>query len=143
MACIFCDGKLEKYFIKKFNYWNVYLNENQSFLGRVYVALSRHGPESTNELTKDEWDEFKIVLDKLTKAFKSLYTFDLMNYAVLQNKDRHHFHMHLVPRYSSVRTFYGTEFKDESWGKPPFPAPKSQFDEKLLTKIKEDIKKLI
>ena len=55
MECIFCDGKLEKYLIKKFEYWQVYLNPNQYYLGRVYITLNRHGPESTIELTDEEW----------------------------------------------------------------------------------------
>ena len=139
--CIFCDGDLEKYFVKKFEYWNVYLNPNQYHLGRVYVALNRHGPESTLELTDQEWQEFKEVIDKVTKVLKSLYKYDLMNYATLQNVDRNHFHMHLIPRYIDARIVYGEEFRDELWSKPPFPTPKKEFDEKLLIKIKEDIQK--
>jgi len=141
MGCIFCDGKLEKYLIKKFDYWTVYLNENQYYLGRVYVTLNRHGPESTTELTDQEWQEFKRVIDKITKVLKYLYKYDLMNYATLQNVDRNHFHMHLIPRYIDARIVYGEEFKDELWGKPPFPAPKKEVSEKLLMNIKEGIQK--
>lgn len=141
MKCIFCNGKLEKYFIKKFNYWIVYLNPNQYYLGRVYIALNRHSPESTIELSDKEWNEFKQVIDKITKVLKSLYKYDLMNYAVLQNWVRKHFHMHLIPRYVDSKIVYEKEFKDELWGNPPFPTPKKEFDEKLLIKIKEAIQK--
>ena len=64
-----------------------------------------------------------------------------MSYLVLQNKDRNHFHMHLIPRYIDARIIYGEEFKDELWGKPPIPTPQKEFDEKLLINIKEDIQK--
>ena len=140
-TCIFCDGNLEKYIIKKFEYWNVYLNPDQYYIGRVYVALNRHGPESTNELKNEEWQELKEVIDKVTKVQSSLYKHDLMNYAILQNKDRNHFHVHLIPRYIDSRIVYGEEFKDEFWGKPPFGYNKKEFSEGLLMKIKEDIKK--
>ena len=140
-TCIFCDGNLEKLFIKKFEYWGVYLNPDQYYVGRVYVALNRHGPESTNELTNEEWQELKEIIDKVTKILSSLYKYDLMNYATLQNKDRNHFHVHLVPRYIEARIVHGEEFKDELWGKSPFGYEKREFSEKLLQKIKEDIQK--
>jgi len=140
-TCIFCDGELEKYIIKKFEYWIVYLNPDQYYVGRIYIALSRHGPESTIELKKEEWQELKEIIDKVTKVQSSLYKHDLMNYATLQNKDRNHFHVHLIPRYIDSRIVYGEEFKDEFWGKPPFGYNKKEFSESLLMKIKEDIKK--
>ncbi|AJF63035.1 MAG: hypothetical protein QT11_C0001G0907 [archaeon GW2011_AR20] len=140
--CIFCEGKLEKYLIKKFEHWIVYLNPQQYYLGRVYVVLNRHEPENTFELTDEEWKEFKEVIDKVTKVLKSLYKYDLMNYLTLQNKDRNHFYMHLIPRYKDIRIVNGgEEFKDELWGNPPFPSPKKEVEEKLLQKIKEDIQK--
>ena len=75
--CRFCDGELEKFLIKKFNYWTVYLHPNQGYLGRVYVILNRHGPEDTISLTEEEWIEFKTVLDKVVNVLKSLYNPDL------------------------------------------------------------------
>ena len=81
-ACIFCDGKLEKYFIKKFEYWNVYLCEDQNYLGRTYIALNRHGPETIQELTNEEWIEFRDVIDKVSKVLHNLYKYDFINYLV-------------------------------------------------------------
>lgn len=142
--CIFCDGKLEKFLIKKFNYWTVYLNEDQYYLGRIYVALNRHGPEDTVNLTDEEWKELKLVNDSLTKILKSLYDYDLISYLTLQNKDRNHFHVHIIPRYKDKREFYGREFEDKLWGKAPIPTPKKEeLGEEILIKIKEDIKKLL
>ncbi len=140
-TCIFCDGNIEKNIIKKFEYWNVYLYPNQCYLGRVYIALNKHGPESILELDDREWHEFKIVIDKVAKALKTLYNYDLMNYIILQNKDRNHFHMQLIPRYIDARILHGEEFKDELWGKSPIPTPQKEFSEKILMKIKDDIKK--
>ncbi len=111
--CIFCDGELEKFSIKRFNYWTVYLNKDQYYLGRVYVALNRHGPEDTVNLTKEEWEELKLVNDNLTKILKFLYNYDLISYLTLQNKDRNHFHVHIIPKYKDKREFHGREFEDE------------------------------
>ena len=140
IECKFCKRELEKYFIRKFDYWTVYLAENQYYLGRVYVVLNRHGPEKTTELIKEEWNELKKISDKLTIALESLYKYNLIHYMVSQMRDRYHFHMHLIPRYENAKKFYGEEFKDEMWGKPPFPTPKKEFNEEILIQIKEDIK---
>ena len=140
-TCIVCDGKIEKYFIKKFEYWSVYLHENQYHLGRVRVVLNRHGPEEIVELDNKEWDELKTVIDRVSKVLKSLYEYDLLNYTILQNEDRGHLHIQLIPRYVDTRVVHGEEFKDEIFGKFPFPVAKKDFDEKLILKIKDDIKK--
>ena len=66
-----------------------------------------------------------------------------MSYLTLQNKDRNHFHVHIIPRYKEKRLIYEQEFKDELWGKAPIPTPKKEFNEEILIKIKDDIKKLI
>lgn len=146
MKCRFCDGELEKTEIKKFNYWTVYLHPNQSYLGRVYVILNRHGPGDTTELTAEEWKESKEIMDRLTKVLKSLYNPNFFSYLVLQNKDRNHFHFHIMPRYKEKREKYGEEFKDEMWGEGeipsgPIPSPKNKPGEEVLNKIIEDIKK--
>ncbi|MEK6842186.1 MAG: hypothetical protein AABX84_00060, partial [Nanoarchaeota archaeon] len=93
------------------------------------------------ELTTNEWEELKKISDKLTIVLEYLYKYDLIHYIVSQMRDRYHFHVHLIPRYESIRNFYGQEFKDEMWGKPPFPTPKREFNEKVLIKIKNNIKK--
>jgi len=148
MECRFCEGELEKVQIKKFNYWTVYLHPNQSYLGRVYIMLNRHGPGDTTELTKEEWEESKEIMDKITKSLKFLYNPDLISYLVLQNKDRNHFHFHIMPRYKDKRSMYGEDFLDEMWGEEnipfgPIPSPKNKPSEEVLSKIINDIREMI
>jgi len=140
MECKFCEGKLEEFLIKKFKYWTVYLNSHQDCLGRMFVVLNRHGPETTAGLTKEEWEELKIVEDKVTNALKELFKPDLMSYLTLQNKDRNHFHVHIFPRYEGKREIHGQEFIDEMWPKPPIPSPKKEFEKEILMEIIKDIK---
>ena len=135
--CIFCDGKLEENKIIRYNYWTIYLNDNQYYLGRVYVALNRHGPENTLSLNEGEWLELKSVLDKITRTLSRGFEVDLFNYLVLQNKDRNHFHVHIIPRYENERQFNDEIFKDENWGKPPIPAPEKKIKKDTLNKLKK------
>ncbi len=148
MGCRFCKGELEKVQIKKFNYWTVYLNPNQSYLGRVYIILNRHGPGDTTTLTDEEWTELKEIMDKFIKALKSLYSPDLISYLVLQNSDRNHFHFHIFPRYKEKRVMHGEDFVDELWEEGslpsgPNPSPKKKTSEEVLNKIIKDIRELI
>jgi len=109
-------------------------------LGRSYVVLNRHGPEDTISLTEEEWKELKEIEDKVTKTLKEVYKPDLMSYLTLQNKDRNHFHVHIIPRYKDKREFHGQKFVDELWNKAPVHSPKKEFEEETLIKIINDIK---
>ena len=135
--CIFCSRALRKLKILKYNYWTIYLNDNQYYLGRIYVTLNRHGPENTLSLNGVEWGEFKSILDKVTLIVGRLFEVDLFNYLVLQNKDRNHFHMHVIPRYQKERRLNEEVFRDESWGKPPFPSPNKKINEETFNMIKK------
>ena len=137
--CIFCNGKLEQNKIIKYNYWTIYLNDNQYYFGRIYVALNRHGPENTLSLNEDEWHELKSVLDKITRILSRSFEVDLFSYLVLQNKDRNHFHVHLIPRYNREIRFNDEIFKDENWGKAPIPTPEKKIKKDTLTKLKKMI----
>jgi diadenosine tetraphosphate (Ap4A) HIT family hydrolase len=137
--CKFCEGKLKDLFIKKFRHWTVYLHDNQYYLGRTFTVLNRHGPESTLSLSKEEWEELKVVLDKVTKSIQDNFKPDLFSYLVLQNKDRHHFHFHVIPRYEKERKVDGEIFKDENWGKSPIPSPDRKTNKEIIEKIKNFI----
>ena len=62
-------------------------------------------------------NEYKEIIDKVTKVQSSLYKHDLMNYATLQNKDRNHFHVHLIPRYKNYNldTWPKTGYKEDNF----------------------------
>lgn len=105
----------EKLKIKEYKYWEVFVAENQSYLGRCVVWCKRDDAEDVTDATQDEWNELLEVLRGLRVAVKEAFDADRFNYSFLGNATRH-FHGHFVPRYENEREFEGVVFKDWNWG---------------------------
>jgi len=134
--CFFC-GPLELP-IQEFEHFTVYLFKNQYYLGRLFIRSNRH-IEDITDLTKEEIIELVDVLRKMRVAIKKLFDPDMFNYASLGNEIKH-FHLHVFPRYSRKVTYDNTEFRDENWGKPPYPYNKGfQIEKATLEKIRSSI----
>ncbi|MDO8515135.1 MAG: HIT family protein [bacterium] len=102
--------------IKDYKYWSVFLNENQTYLGRCVIWCKRENALDLTDATLDERAELFEILNQMRSALQTAFKADWINYAFLGNGTRH-LHCHLVPRYASERTFAGEVFKDERWGK--------------------------
>lgn len=111
--------------IKSYTHWDLYLHENQCYLGRVFVQLKDDaGVEDFLAIKGDERDEFFAVGAAVKKALKTLFNPDKMNYAALSNSSER-IHVHMVPRYKEIREFAGVEFDDLRWGKNYAPYDRS------------------
>lgn len=128
--------------IKSYKHWDVYLHENQCYLGRVFIFLkSDEGVEDFLAIEGEIRDEFFAIGKEIKAALKDLFKPDRMNYAALRNTSEK-IHVHCVPRYKEVREFAGTVFTDTRWGKNYAPYDKSLvFELPILYKIRDAIKK--
>ena len=110
-------------------YWNINLgSQDQTCLGRTYIALKRHASE-LDELTEQEEATFRVMRNKLIRALRqqlSPITFNiscLKNDAFRHNPDKTpssaaHVHWHIVPRYGTQPVeFAGETFQDPSPGR--------------------------
>ena len=127
--------------IKGFKYWDLYLHENQCYLGRTFLLLKDKKMQGDFlDIRKDAQDEFFHIGAQVKDALKTLFQPDKMNYAALSNTSPI-IHVHLCPRYQTDREFHGTIFKDERWGQNYAPYDKSfSIDESLILKIRDAIK---
>jgi diadenosine tetraphosphate (Ap4A) HIT family hydrolase len=111
--CPLCRPRLLTPIVRESARWRIAVNRNQNLLGKLFIALRRH-EESVADLTPAEWtelrDELRWAIGRLTAAFRP----DHFNCAFLQNQDRH-VHLHVIPRYASLRTCADTEFTDPDW----------------------------
>jgi diadenosine tetraphosphate (Ap4A) HIT family hydrolase len=128
----------EKYKIKDYKYWGVYLHENQEYLGRCVIYCKRENALDLAEATKEEQDELFVILKSLKDALERCFQSDWMNYAFLGNVLRH-LHGHVIPRYSGDREFEGIMFKDERWGQNYKTNADFKTPEDLMQKIKNKI----
>lgn len=127
--------------IKSYKHWDVYLHENQCYLGRVFVLLKDDkGVEDFLAIDGEVRDEFFQIGEDIKIALKTLFKPDKMNYAALSNVS-HKIHVHFVPRYKEPREFAGMVFKDTRFGQNYAPYDRSfALEEDVLFKIRDVLK---
>ena len=128
----------EKLRIKSYKFWDVYLHENQCYLGRVFLLLREdEGIEDFLAIEGEVRDEFFSIGAEVKTALKTLFQPDKMNYAALSNTSPK-IHLHVVPRYKDPRDFGGVRFSDTRWGKNYAPYDRSfVLDEPILFQIRD------
>jgi diadenosine tetraphosphate (Ap4A) HIT family hydrolase len=94
--------------------WTIAVNLNQNLLGKTIVILNRRC-QSVTDLTSAEWTDLHAQLRRLRVALDILFEPDQYNYAFLMNVDRQ-VHLHVVPRYKAIRTWFDHQFDDPHWG---------------------------
>lgn len=127
--------------VKTYKHWEVYLHENQCYIGRVFVLLKDdEGVDDFLSIEGEVRDEFFHIGSELKAALKACFQPDKMNYAALSNVSSK-IHVHVVPRYKEERTFHGKVFKDTRWGKNYAPYDRSfVLDEATLFAIRDALK---
>lgn len=114
-SCVFCDHLIVPTdYVCTWSYWQVIINHNQDYLGKVMLVLLRHEIDVTS-LMEAEQVEFWQLLASVRRAVSTLFQPDHYNYAFLMNGDRH-VHFHVIPRYSISREFSGLIFTDGQLG---------------------------
>jgi len=104
-----------KYKIKEYKYWEVFIHQNQSYLGRCVIWCKRENALDLTDATKEEREELFLVLQELREASIKAFHSDWFNYSFLGNSIRH-LHCHLIPRYAEPKIFEGTKFEDKLFG---------------------------
>ncbi len=127
--------------IKSYKYWDLYLHENQCYLGRVFVLLKNEaGVEDFLAIEGEARDEFFKIGSDVKGALKTLFHPDKMNYAALSNTSPA-IHVHIVPRYQDAREFAGLIFNDTRWGSNYAPYDRSfELEEPVLFQIRDALK---
>lgn len=131
----------EKLKIKSYKYWDLYLHENQCYLGRVFAQLKDEKEiEDFLDIQGEVREEFFQIGQNVKKALKTQFKPDKMNYAALSNTSPV-IHMHIIPRYKETREFNGVTFKDTRWGQNYAPYDRSfVIEESTLFKIRDALK---
>lgn len=127
-------------------YWDIFLNENQAYLGYCVIILKSKKP-NLSQVSKEEWDEFtSIVVPKIEKSIKECFSAELFNWACLMNyaykKDppKPYVHWHCRPRFRNPVTFANIVFEDTEFAHHYDRKRKQIVDEEILIQIENRIK---
>ena len=127
--------------IKEYKLWTLYLHENQSYLGRMYLLANRKNATDFIDINEEERKEFFFAAKEVKSTLTILFEPDLMNYASLGNRFRR-LHVHFIPRYKKERRVGDFSFVDTRWGMNYAPYNREFVASKeCLMKIKSLIKK--
>ena len=130
--------------VKTFVHWALFLHEDQTFLGRCYVALEpERNVDPFTECTQEEWAELlTIIMPVLASTLGELFQPDLLNYANLRNFWPN-CHWHVVPRYKSVRSIEGWDFVDpvpgKNWSEAKLFGKPDPFPDAILLTIRDQL----
>lgn len=129
-----------KNLLKSYTYWDVYIHDNQGYLGRCYIWCKRVDAQDLTDASLQEREELFHILMELKEAIKRSFDADWFNYSFLGNETRH-LHCHIVPRYESDREFMSTIFKDTLYGHNYKTDHEFDTSSQLLESIKEELVK--
>ncbi|MHA1259234.1 MAG: HIT family protein [Candidatus Heimdallarchaeaceae archaeon] len=121
MSCICCELTKERDdFLFESKHFQVYLSENQSYLGRFVVVLKRH-VSKLSDLTNDEMLDFAYVIKVMEKTLTEAFGATMFNWCCLMNNaykkspPNPHVHWHCRPRYKKEVKFAGMLFSDKDF----------------------------
>lgn len=131
------DVNFEKLKILEGNFWDVFLHQDQTALGRLYFWYKLDA-DDVLDIPKEALSEFHEMGNKIKAALSISFHPDLYNYLSLNNITSH-LHIHIIPRYSKEIELFGLTFNDTSFGKSYKRNLDFILDETILLKIKEKI----
>lgn len=96
--------------------WRAVLDGDQRFLGKMFLTLLEH-KESVSDLDEDDWQELRVVMQRLEAAVGATFHPSHFNWSCLMNnaavaEQPTHVHWHLHPRYKTPVEFAGDVFED-------------------------------
>jgi len=127
-------------FISETKHWEVYLNQDQYYLGRCVIAVKRN-VGAMSDLTDDEWLDFADLVKKVEDGFKKIFGATMFNWTCLMNGAYQndppdpHVHWHLRPRYKNPVEFAGQTFDDKEFGHHYARSTDSPVSDEIFMKI--------
>ena len=131
-----------KNLVKGYKHWEIYVHENQGYLGRCVVWCKRYDALDLADATPEEQSELFLVLRDLREATKKVFQPDWFNYSFLGNETRH-LHGHFIPRYAKTKTFMDIVFEDKLYGHNYKTDHGFKTSAELLAEVKDKLKSVL
>ena len=131
-----------KNLVKGYKHWEIYVHENQGYLGRCVVWCKRDDVLDLADATPEEQSELFLVLRDLREAAKKVFQPDWFNYSFLGNETRH-LHGHFIPRYAKPKTLMDIVFEDKLYGHNYKTDHDFKTSAELLAEVKDKLKSVL
>ena len=118
-------------------HWVVLLRREQVTLGSLVLA-ARGDAIRYSELPPQAFTEQGEAVRRIERALAAFVAFDKINYLMLMMVDPNP-HFHVLPRYSTPRTWDGTEFPDLGWPKAPKLDGAITLDDGQISRLVSDL----
>jgi diadenosine tetraphosphate (Ap4A) HIT family hydrolase len=106
-------------------------------LGSLILA-AKSDATAYAELPRDAFAEQADAVAAIEHALTRFVSYERINYLMLMMVDPN-VHFHVIPRYSTPRTWNGVEFLDVGWAGPPRLDTAVKLDEKQLRQLVTEI----
>jgi diadenosine tetraphosphate (Ap4A) HIT family hydrolase len=103
--------------LREFDHWVVLLRPAQVTLGSLVLA-AKSDATAYSSLPDDAFTEQATAIRSIEAALAGFSRYERINYLMLMMVDPN-VHFHVIPRYSSARSWNSTEFPDSGWPGPP------------------------
>ncbi|MFT5179494.1 MAG: diadenosine tetraphosphate (Ap4A) HIT family hydrolase [Candidatus Paceibacteria bacterium] len=141
---------MKKELIFETSYWEVYLMQDQKYLGRSLILLKRDCGH-LSEISKEESDDFYKIVKKTEDLFKKTFNATMFNWTCLMNNAYKNnpptprVHWHLRPRHEDPVNVAGKTFSDPNFAHHYLRGEENveKISEEVLIQITEELKKSI
>ena len=103
--------------IRELNHWLVLLRPAQVTLGSLVLA-AKSDATAYSKLPREAFAEQAEAIASIEHALRAFTGYERINYLMLMMVDPN-VHFHVIPRYSTPRSWDGVEFPDAGWPGPP------------------------
>lgn len=126
--------------VARYDHWVVSVRPVQTTLGALVLSLGRPCA-ALGELTPDEGAELAVICRDIESVLTEFVEYERINYLCLMMVD-HQVHFHVLPRYSSTRSFQGVDFPDAGWPGPPTGLGSGPDDPALVRSISDQLREV-
>jgi diadenosine tetraphosphate (Ap4A) HIT family hydrolase len=124
--------------VKEFEHWLVQLRPAQPTLGSL-VLICKDAVSQFGEISAAAGAELPSAVAEIERVLREAFGFEKINYLMLMMVDPD-VHFHVLPRYSSEKSFAGQRFEDASWPGPPDITAANPFSDDLKAQLTADLK---
>jgi diadenosine tetraphosphate (Ap4A) HIT family hydrolase len=103
--------------VKEYEHWVVLARPDQVTLGSLVLA-AKSDVAAYGALPPEAFAEQGKIVAAVEAALRAFVDYEKINYLMLMMVDPNP-HFHVLPRYSTTRTWNGIEFPDAGWPKAP------------------------